>query len=126
MLQIRKRVSLDFLGDEYKDSYLIFKAIPIKDYEVFQDEIEKIKDDNKAALDLIRTKLKKYYISGKVANESGQLEDVTVADLDELDRESTTKCFEMLTGQNVGDEQDFLDKDSKSPSSTTPKPQSNS
>lgn len=120
VLQIRKRVSLDFLGEEYKDSYLIFKAIPIKDYEELQTKIESI--DEKKSISFIQETLKKYFINGKAANESGELEDVTAEDLGELDQEAVINCFETLTGQNINKENDFLDEDSKSPSSTTPEP----
>lgn len=30
---IKKRVSLDFLGEEYKDSFLVFQSIPLPDFE---------------------------------------------------------------------------------------------
>lgn len=118
-LLIKKTVKLDFLGEDYKDSYLTFRAIPIKDFEKIQEETEKIGDDGKKSIAFISEKLSEYYVSGKAANESGVLEDVTKDDLGNLDQVSVVKCFEVLTGQNISEESDFLDKDSKAQSSTT-------
>ena len=36
LLEIKKKISLDFLGDDYKEGYLIFKSMPIKEFEEFQ------------------------------------------------------------------------------------------
>lgn len=38
---IKKRINLDFLGDDYKDAYLVFKSIPLPDYESIQDSLPK-------------------------------------------------------------------------------------
>lgn len=125
-LTIRKRISLDFLGEEYKDAYLIFSAIPVKDFEDIQTQIEDIKDDNTRSIKVVLDYVKKYFISGKAPDEKGVEQDVTKEDLDNLDQTSLVKCFELITGQNINEEQDFLDKDSKTQSSTTQDPQSNS
>ena len=117
-LVIRRKVSLAFLGEEYKDGFLTFRAIPLKDYEKIIDEIETIGEDNKKSLTFISGILDKYYVSGKAPNEEGQLEDVAKEDLGNLDSASVLECFQALTGHNVRQESDFLDKDSNKPSST--------
>ena len=38
---IKKRVSLDFLGDEYKGAELVFKTIPLTDYEKMRNDLPK-------------------------------------------------------------------------------------
>lgn len=38
---IKKRINLDFLGDDYKDAYLVFKSIPLPDYEEIQGNLPK-------------------------------------------------------------------------------------
>lgn len=98
---IKKRVNLDFLGDEYKEAYLTFKAIPLKDYEAIIDEMPKDTQDNKKALQLIVKYLKQYFIGGKFPNDKGELEDVSVEDVDELDAATALACFETLTGQRI-------------------------
>lgn len=125
-LTIRKKVSLEFLGEEYKESYLVFRAIPLKDFESLIEQINAVEKDGSKSFSFISTKLKEYFVSGKAANESGTLEDVTKDDIENLDQESIIKCFEALTGQNVNREDDFLEKDSNKPSSTAQDPQPNS
>ena len=120
-LLIKKRVSLEFLGKEYKESYIEFKAIPLKDFEKLTTEVEAIGEDGIKSIKFISDKLKEYFISGK--SPEG---DLSKEDLDELDQESVVKCFEVLTGQNINEEKDFLEPDSNKPSSTTADPPSNS
>ncbi len=36
---IKKKVSLDFLGEEYKEAYFIFQTIPLPDYKEFMKSI---------------------------------------------------------------------------------------
>lgn len=98
-LVIRKRVSLDFLGEEYKDSYLVFRSIPVPDYENIIDEVDKL--DNKKSIQYIVTTLEKYFIEGKGLDESGSLIAITQNDIKLLDGETTIKCFETLTGRIV-------------------------
>lgn len=119
-LVIRKKVSLEFLGEEYKEAFLLFRSIPIKDFNELQDEIATIGDDNKKSLGFIQEKIKHYFISGQAPNESGALEDITVNDLDELDQQSIIKCFQSLTGQSINEDTDFLEPQSAKPSSTEP------
>jgi hypothetical protein len=42
---IRKTVKLDFLGEEYKDAYLVFKTIPIKEYANLLPAIDQMEKD---------------------------------------------------------------------------------
>ncbi len=117
-LLIKKTVKLDFLGEEYKDAYIVFKSVPVKDFEIIAKEQEEIGDDNSKALHFIIDNLKKYFISGKAPNESGELVDLVKDDVEDLDQQSVIKCFELLTGQNVNEESDFLEPASSKPSST--------
>lgn len=91
---IKKTVKLDFLGDEYKESYLTFKAIPIKDYEKIIEDIEKLQEDNKGSLNYIREVVPTYFLDGKF-----QDEDVVKEDLDDFDQETYLQIFQRITGQ---------------------------
>lgn len=98
---IKKRVSLDFLGDDYKEAYLVFQSIPLKDFEGIIKAVSE-GEDNKNSLGMISEYLQKYFIEGKFPNGEGQLEDVTSEDLtDFADSETANRCFEILTGQNI-------------------------
>lgn len=125
-LVIRKRVDLDFLGEDYKESYITFKAIPIKDFELIQKTQSEIGEDNIKALHFILENLKKYFIEGKGIDENKKVIDLVIDDIGELDQASIIKCFQALTGIGVNEESDFLDKESNKPSSTTEASQSKS
>lgn len=90
---IKKTVSLAFLGEEYKDDYLRFKSIPIKDYEAIIDEVSETKD-NKASLNYIRKIVPSYFLEG-----SFQGEEVSKEDLDDFDQETYLQIFQRITGQ---------------------------
>lgn len=100
---IKKKISLDFLGEEYKEAYLILRSIPLKDFDEIIDAVgEAEKKDSKASLNLMFDYITKYFHSGKFPDDSGQLQAVTTEDLTEfIDNETAVKCFELLTGQNI-------------------------
>jgi hypothetical protein len=102
-LVIRKRVTLEFLGDEYKDAYIDFKSIPVGDYDKLIGEIKGAGDaDNSTANAVILRILKDYYIGGKFPDSEGKLEDLDGKDeLDNLDKEAVIECFGKLTGQDL-------------------------
>lgn len=119
-LVIRKKVSLDFLGEEYKDAYLVFKSIPLKDYQKILDEIPDAtggKEDNKKALNLIVNYLGEYFVSGKFPDDKGELQDVAAEDITDLDAETAITCFQTLMGQRIDPKSEA---ELKPQSSTTP------
>ena len=93
---IKKRLSLEFLGEDYKDSYLVFKAISVTDYEKMTPEIKTIGDDNIKASRYIVDALQSRFLEGKF---DGQ--DVTKEDLTDLDVGTILRCFELLTTRPV-------------------------
>lgn len=145
---IKKKVSLDFLGDEYSRAYITFRAIPLPDYEGItkelpqpnsryvelvrqaevgelsaeeNDELTKLRisesEKNISSFGVILEFLKKYYVGGKFPNEAGELEDIDgVNELDALDSNAATRCFEVLTGQYDPKAEEI----STTPSSTAP------
>lgn len=94
---IKKRVSLDFLGEEYKEAYLVFRAMPISDFEQFQKDALEMPDEK--AIGFLLDKLKANFLSGKFPGEDG-LEDIKSEDLDQFDAETITKAFQAYTGVN--------------------------
>lgn len=91
---IKKRITLEFLGEDYKDSYLVFRSIPLRDYELIIKEIDKNSDDNIKSLKFILDTLQVYFVEGKF-----QAEEVSKEDLPDLDQASSMRIFEILTGQ---------------------------
>lgn len=100
-LVIRKRVTLEFLGDEYKEAFIDFKSVPVGDYDKLIESVKAGQDDNKKANKIILGILKQYYISGQFPNEDGVLENLDSEDeLENLDREALLQCFGKMTGQD--------------------------
>lgn len=95
---IKKRVSLDFLGDEQKESYLLFKAISLSDYEKLVKEVDT--SDEQKALDLIKKILSQQFIEGKYSDTDGQFE-VKVEELTEFDMTTILKIFNDLMGRDL-------------------------
>ena len=108
---IRKRVALDFLGSRYKDSYLEFKSIPLKDYGVMVDDLEKNTEGKKAIAYMLKL-LQTYFLEGKFESEV-----VTAEDLGDFDQQTAITIFEELTGQSPKAEGQLSNQ-----STTTPPP----
>ncbi len=113
-LVIRKRVNFGFLGQEYKDSYIDFKSIPIADYDELVKKLDTLKD-HEANFEILSL-LKKYYIVGKFPNEKGELDELDdVSELDAFDADCLLECFGKLTGQDLRTG-DIADPNSDTPS----------
>lgn len=92
---IKKKVSLDFLGDDYKDSHIILRSISVKEYDVYSDQAKSLEEgDDKKSVRLIVDQLKSHFIEGKV-----QGEDLKAEDLEELDVLGVIEIFKQFTGQ---------------------------
>lgn len=96
-LVVRRKVVLDFLGDGYKDAYVIFRAIPVKDYAELLAQIPSDPAEDKGkSMGLMIECLKKYFLEGQV-KEGDKL---TADDLDDIDQDTTIRCFQAMSGQN--------------------------
>lgn len=101
-IKIRKRVDLDFLGEEYKEAYLVFQSLPISRLEKYRDKISSAGDDK--AISTMLELVKENFLEGKFPDEKGTLQDLEAADLDGLDQESMLKCFEAWSGLSLSDD----------------------
>jgi len=97
---IRKRVSLDFVGEDYKDCYIIFNTIPMKAYD---DYVEMAKNSGKnGSTKFIKDVLEKLFISGEfidIDNEN-KLFDIKKEELGDFDMNVMITMFRVLTGQD--------------------------
>jgi len=111
---IKKKVTLEFLGEEYKDSYLTFKSIPIGEYEELIANVDKVEED-KSMSEIIKI-LENYFVEGLFDGQKVNKEDVS-----QFDGETILKCFETLTGQKTVEGERQLDplSESESTSSST-------
>jgi len=100
-IYIKKTITLEFLGEDYKDAYLVFQAIPIGDFEQLLNDVGKVQEDKpEKAPGIILGILKNYFREGKFPGEGG-LADLDKDDLDGLDVGTVTKVFAFLTGQEI-------------------------
>lgn len=90
---IKKTIHLGFLGSDYEDSFLTFKSIPIGE---FKKLTESAPEDGVKAVDFILDTLKDKFVEGTFQGEA-----VGKEDLDQLDAETVTECFKLLTGQKL-------------------------
>lgn len=82
-LVIKKRIALDFLGDEYKDSYVIVKSIGVGEYENLKGTV--------------RDQVVERFIEGKI-EQDGQLVDITPENILDLTGDAFVEIFNAMTG----------------------------
>lgn len=111
-LLFKKRLSLAFLGEDYKDSYVNLRAISVHEYDNFGDKTVK-----EVILD--------HFLDGEVNQEEGLIK-VTKATAKELPHDVFTEAFTLLIGSREAGQ---LDPKSEAPltkpSSTAPTPPEN-
>lgn len=119
---IKKRVNLDFLGEEYKDAYLVFRSIPAIELEQLMPKLEGLENNSQGSLTIVINILKDYFLTGEFP-EDGKLQPVIKEDLDGLDPQSVLQCFKMFTGQEL-DPKDEKPLTSTSATAASPQPSS--
>lgn len=85
---IKKKVNLAFLGEEYKEAYLVFQAIPISDFEKVMDELPKT---DKRYVELVRK-------SQADSSSLSDAEHTELATLQENEAKSNRKSIGVLLG----------------------------
>ena len=109
---IKKKVTLEFLGEEYKDSYVTFRSIPIGEYEELIKQVDGV-EDNKSLSEIIKI-LENYFVEGLFDGQK-----VAKEDIKQFDGETVLKCFETLTGQKTVEGERQLDPLSENESTST-------
>jgi hypothetical protein len=101
MIKIEKRISLDFFGESYADSYVVFEAIPVREYENIQSKIATIQEtnNNQEAMAFMVNLLSDRLVRGEIAQD-GKLVELTKDDLLDMPGEFFTGVMERLTGQD--------------------------
>jgi hypothetical protein len=95
---IKKRITLEFLGDEYKDAYLTFDSIALGEADELAKKAIQAAED-KRSNEFLRGVLEDLFVGGMFPDDKGQLFEVTVENIKELDLETSAKVFDILTGQ---------------------------
>lgn len=95
---IKKRVSLDFLGSDYKESYIEVSSVPMKDLRKLVNKSEELQEkDSSGALDFVIEEVTKRFISGSVFENGSQVE-VKKENLEDFPAEVFITIFEQVTG----------------------------
>lgn len=96
---IKKKISLEFLGEEYKDAYLTFSSIPVSEHAKIADKIKSIGEDNDKALEMLTELVAGRFIEGKFPNSEGNLEDVSKEQLTQFPIEVYSEVMGQLQGK---------------------------
>lgn len=100
MLRIKKRVSLDFLGEDYNDSYINIFSIAMKDIKLFEVEVERLKKEEKTgeSLDFMTQKVTDNFCDGEIA-QNGKMVAITKDNLEELPSEVFIEAWTQMAGK---------------------------
>lgn len=96
---IKKKVSLAFLGDAYKEASLTFSSIPMREYEELTKKLGQMEEDQSQSMPLLRELVVNRFIEGEFPNEEGKLENVTKQDLLEFPVEVFIEVMSQLSGK---------------------------
>ena len=99
MIKINKKVSLDFLGEEYADSYVMLSAIPLREYEELSKQAKEIEEskDNQQAMQKMVDLVKARFQSGSVTQD-GKMVDLKVEDIEDMPGEFFINVIKRLSG----------------------------
>lgn len=96
---IKKRVGLEFLGEEYKEGYVVLSSIPMREYEEITKKLAELKaneDENKSVV-FVRDTITARFVEGKFPVD-GSLEDIDKDDLLDLPAEFFIQAMAQLNG----------------------------
>lgn len=107
---IKKRVDLGYLGEDYKDSYLTFKSIAVRDFPAVIKKLDSVGDDDslEKKLKTMLSVLEEHYVEGIYDKQKVEKEDIG-----KFDQETILRAFEKLTGQDITKEVPIDPKDVK-------------
>lgn len=99
--KIIKRFALDFIGNEWKECYINFNGLTIRDIRDQVPAIANISNKNQKdiidGMDKILNLIKSKFITGKAINSEGKLVDLKANDLDDLPTDVLVKALNFLS-----------------------------
>ena len=93
---IKRRITLESLGEEYADSYLVFRAVSLDDFDELAPEIKANEKDEEKSRHFIRRVLEDRFIEGKFDGEA-----VTKDQVKDFDLGTLVLCFRTITTRPV-------------------------
>lgn len=99
-LKVKTKVTLEFLGDEYKNSYINLYSVPMSEYEAMIKRIETLQDASSTeALLFVRDAVSERFVDGEIAQD-GKLVPITAENLPDLPGEVFTEALGRITGRS--------------------------
>ena len=99
--KVVKKLSLDFLGEGWKDAYINFHALTIGDIKDKFPSLTELDVDNPKSIikgmDTILGIIKEKFIAGKVPDENGALVSLKVEDIKDLPVEVMKRTLDFLS-----------------------------
>ena len=100
---VKKRISLEFLGEEYKEGFIIASSLPMSEEQTIQDKAKAIinvdgKPDEKKSIDFLKEFVLDRFIEGKFISADGEVI-LTKENLDKLPSEVFIQVSSILQGQ---------------------------
>lgn len=114
---IKKRISFDFLGEEYKDAYGVFASIPITEYPEIANTVDKEGNSIKKG-QLMLAIVKKKFLSGEWPDDDGKLQPLKAEELDGADGDLLLTVYNRLMGG--ADPKGLPPSETTSPTAETP------
>lgn len=93
-----KHISLEFMGEEWRDCYLDLRSLTWGDLAGF-DAVNRATVTNREAGELITAALKRNFVAGQGLDAQGNTIDLTADDLADLDIDAQTEIYAQLGGQ---------------------------
>ncbi len=96
---IKKRVELAFLGEDYKEGYVLLSSIPMREYDAVQKKLDELKnsEDEGKSVGFVRDTVLDRFVEGKFPGKDG-LEDLAKDDLLDLPAEFFIQAMSELNG----------------------------
>lgn len=101
---IKRRVSFDFLGDDYKEGYIVFRSVGIDELGSIEKKAEEATEEQDS-LKFIKNFLGDKFIEGKFpdVDDGNKLQDLDKNDIGQFDPETIMVIFQVLGGGVAAD-----------------------
>lgn len=97
---IKKRIDLDFLGEDYVGGYIDFKTLSVKDVEDLRPKIDAASDDDEKATQIFMGICKDNFIGG-IFKDGVSEQNIEVDNLDDFSPAHIIKFIKILSGQEA-------------------------
>jgi hypothetical protein len=96
---VRKKVTLEFLGEEYKEGFVNFSSISMREYDDIDKKLADLKKegDDHSSVAFVRDMVLERFLNGKFPVD-GKLEDIEKDDLLDLPTEFFIQAMAQLNG----------------------------